>query len=150
MGIEIYEGFTSMSGKSDGTFSSNLLSLQLQLKTLLEGAGGDSALQFLDTLSSLNQSEQKIALALFTKVLEDLRSGEERLETAEDRVLKEFEEGLYKDILSSMREAANDSPTSRKIEVIEGGLTRKRPDKSPIDLAEARRNRKSKSKPLLN
>jgi hypothetical protein len=149
MRIEIYEGFSSMSQKSEGSFSANLLSLQLQLKTLLEGAGGDSALQFLDTLSALNPSEQQLALRLFTTVIDSIRAGTQRLETAEDRVLKEFEENLYTDILASMREAANQSEP-RKIEVIDGGKARQVPSNAPIDLAAARKNRRSRQKHLLN
>jgi hypothetical protein len=148
MRTDIFVGLIDMSEKKDGIFSSSLLSLQLQLKTLLEGAGGDAALTFLDTLSTLNPSEQKLILGLFTTVVERVKSGEDRLETEEDQHLKEFEETLYRDILDSMREAANDTP-NRKIEVLEGGKSRNRIDKTPIDLAEARKSRR-RSKQLLN
>lgn len=149
MRIEFTEGLFQMTDKRDGSFSANLMSLQLQLKTLLDGTGGDAAIQMLDTLGSLNPSEQKIALGIFSRVLENIRSGAQRLETADDRVLKEFEEGLYRDILSSMREAANDSEP-RRIEVIDGGKTRRPADKSPIDLDQVRKNRRAKHKHLLN
>ncbi|MBN8549643.1 MAG: hypothetical protein J0M12_10040 [Deltaproteobacteria bacterium] len=149
MRIELIEGLFSMTDKRDGSFSANLLSLQLQLKTLLEGAGGDSAVQVLDLLSALNPSEQKIALRIFSRVLESVRAGEQRLVTAEDQVLKDFEEGLYRDILDSMREAANDNEP-RKIEVIDGGKTRRAASNGPIDLDEVRKSRRSKLKPLLN
>ena len=154
MWIEDIEGLLTMSEKSGGNFSSSLLSLQLQLKTLLEGAGGDAALKFLDTLSALNQSEQKLALSIFTKVIEQIKNGEQRLCTKEDKVLHDFEENLYKDILSSMREAANEGER-HTIEVIDGGRSRacngkNSGTKTPIDLAEARRLRRAKHKPLLN
>ncbi len=149
MWIEDFEGLLEMSEKSGGNFSSSLLSLQLQLKTLLEGAGGDAALKFLDTLSTLHPSEQKLALSIFTRVIEEIRKGEYRLFTKDDQVLKEFEETLYKDILSSMREAANEGER-HTIEVIDGGKARDKSTKTPIDLAEARRQRRSKQKPLLN
>lgn len=148
MWTEYFEGSTQMSQKSGGNFSASLLSLQLQLKTLLEGAGGDSALRFLDVLSSLNPSEQKLALSVFTTALEKISAGDKRLFTNEDRVLKEFEEGLYRDILASMREASQGE--RHVIEVLDGGKSRPKRDKAPIDLAEARRNRRSRTKQLLN
>lgn len=149
MRIEFTEGLFSMTDKRDGTFSASLMSLQLQLKTLLDGVGGDSVIQVLDILATLNPSEQKIALRMFSRVLENIRAGDQRLVTAEDQVLKDFEEGLYRDILDSMREAANDSEP-RKIEVIDGGKSRRPVDKGPINLDEVRRNRRGKHKPLLN
>ena len=39
-----------MSQKFDGSFSSNFFSIQLQLKTLLEEAGGESASELLEAL----------------------------------------------------------------------------------------------------
>ncbi|MBX7145194.1 MAG: hypothetical protein K1X79_12135 [Oligoflexia bacterium] len=139
-----------MSDSSGKTFSNSLMSLQLQLKTLLEGVGGERAVEFLDNLSELNPSEQKIALNKFIKVLEQIKNGTERLCTAEDQALRDFENNLYKDILGSMREAANGgSITRRRIEVIDGGKNRDL-RKGPINLAEARKNRKIRHKPIVN
>jgi hypothetical protein len=142
-----------MSQKRDGNISASLFSLQLQLKTLLEEAGGDDALELLDTLSTLNISEQKIALKLFNRVLAKLIASELRLTTAEDRVLKEFEDGLYRDILDTMREAANCSETplpERRLEVLPGGKLEDRVEKNPIDLNAARKSRKVQAKTVVN
>ena len=154
MRTEILNGFAYMSDSQEGNFSANLLSLQLQLKTLLDGAGGDSTIKFLDLLSTLNPSEQKLALAAFSAVLDKIRSGQERLFTEEDRNLKEFEDSLYREILGSMRDVANNSEPKR-IEVLDGGKSRSpfakaAVSKTPIDFSAARRNRRAKPKPLLN
>lgn len=148
-----YQLGSAMSDTSGKHFSNSLVSLQLQLKTLLEGVGGEHAVEFLDKLSELNPSEQKLALNKFIDVLDRIKNGTERLCTPEDQALRDFEDGLYRDILGSMREAANGgSVTRRRIEVIDGGKNRDRSvRKGPINLAEARKNRKLRSaKPIIN
>jgi hypothetical protein len=154
MWTELFTGSSVMSEKKEktiGAFAHALTSLQLQLKTLLEGAGGDDAVQFLDNLSTLNPSEQKLVLKIFSAALDEIKAGGDRLVTAEDQVLKDFEDGLYNDILSSMREAANGgSPTRRRIRVLEGGKGAEPERKILIDLAEARKNRRLRPKDLLN
>ena len=143
-----------MSQKRDGNISASLFSLQLQLKTILEECGGDDALELLDTLSTLNTSEQKIALKLFNRVLAKLIASDLRLTTADDQVLKEFEDGLYRDILDTMREAANCGETpphpERRLEVLPGGKLEDRVEKCPIDLNAARKSRKVQAKTVVN
>jgi hypothetical protein len=142
-----------MSQKRDGNISASLFSLQLQLKTLFEECGGDDALELLDTLSTLNPSEQKVALKLFNDVLIKITASDLRLTTADDRVLKEFEDGLYRDILETMREAANCNETPRSemhLEVLPGGKLEDRVEKNPIDLSAARKSRKPQVKNVLN
>lgn len=154
MWTELFTGSSVMSEKIEkttGSFAHALTSLQLQLKTLLEGAGGDDAVQFLDNLSTLNPSEQKLVLKIFSAALDQIKAGGDRLMTAEDQVLKDFEDGLYNDILSSMREAANGgAPTRRRIRVLDGGKGLEPEKKTLIDLAEARKNRRLRPKDLLN
>jgi hypothetical protein len=154
MWSEIFTGSSVMSEKTEkqeGLFSHSLLSLQLQLKTLLEGAGGDAAVNLLDNLSTLNPSEQKLALKAFSAAIDQLKAGKERLTTAEDQVLKDFEDGLYNDILTSMREAANGgTPVRRRIQVLDGGKSPQAERKTLIDFAEARKNRRTRPKDLLN
>jgi hypothetical protein len=83
-------------------FSSNFLSLQLQLKTILEEAGGDDLMPFLDTLSSMNKSEQMVALRLFKRTLDRFVGGSMRLETLGDLALKEFEDSLFSGLLDDV------------------------------------------------
>lgn len=140
-----------MSEQGKGTFSASLLSLQLQLKTLLEDAGGDQAVEFLNTISNLHQSEQKVVLDVFTSILNRIMSGDQRLLTEGDLARKEFEDALYSDILSAMRDAAQEA-SNKRLSVVSGGKTPKvkRIARSPISLCEARKSRKSSDKQLLN
>lgn len=136
---------------SDKHFSANFFSLQLQLKSLLEDIGGEAAVSFLDKLSALNKSEQRIMVRIFETVVERVRSGAVRLETSEDAQLKNFEDNLYNDIVYQMQ-AAMVLPEPRRLEVVNGGKSPTKKDgKSPISLADRRRLRKDNAiKPLLN
>ena len=136
----------------DGKISSNLFSLQLQLKTILEEAGGDNALSFLDSLSHLNPSEQEVVLKMFTRLTDEIASGDKRLFTDGDLALKKFEEGLYREILDAMRDAAKRPSESmnRKLEVLDGGKACFSA-KSPEELSRKRKVREfPKPRPVLN
>ena len=143
-------------GNNNNRFSANFFSLQLQLKTLLEDAGGDDALALLDTLTNLNKSEQKVALKLFSKVIQRVTSGPIRLETEGDLALKEFEDNLYEDLVAAIEEQTREEriATTPKIEVLSGGRELKpanqEPKKSPIDIASARKKRRERRPSLVN
>lgn len=132
----------------DGRFSANLLSLQLQLKTLFDEAGGEGVMNLLDSLCKLTGLEQKIALDTFNKVIERIAHGDKRFISEEDQHLKDFEDGLYKDVINSMFEA---STTFKKqpLELVAGGKAKEQ-KKEPIDFNQARAARKGASKPVLN
>ncbi|MCB0332802.1 MAG: hypothetical protein KDD55_04835 [Bdellovibrionales bacterium] len=135
-----------------GEFSRNFFSLQLQIQTLLESAGGEETCEFLDSLSELNKSEQGLVLKLFKRVVERLLAGNDRLVTAEDIELKNFEEGLYADIVNSLRHAAQAGGSSNSFEVVDGGKIRKarRQEKKPLDFVAARRAKLSSNDTILN
>ena len=109
-----------MPKKPQGLVSQSLFSLQLQLKTLLEGAGGEDSIEFLDSLSELTNSEQKIVLRVFNRVVEKIRTGDSRLNTEEDQELKAFEENLYNDIISSFEQTTT-ANGKLHLEVLDGG-----------------------------
>lgn len=136
-----------------GTFTANLFSLQIQLKSLFDEAGGESSIKLLDKLSRLSPTEQKLALTLFQKVIERVLSGELRVASERDKFMQELEDTLYSDILDSMKEASGDIPRSsapnRKLEILAGGKTAERGAKT-IDLKKAREARKISIKPLMN
>lgn len=134
------KGVIRVSKDDKGIFSSNFYSLQLQLKTLMEDAGGDHAVQLLDTLSTLNGYEQKVALNIFSRVVNQIAEGDKRIVSEDDRERKEFEETLYQDIMNSMGEAAR-APNLR-LEVVNGSKA----DKRPLDLNLARKKRGATSK----
>jgi len=131
-----------------GEFTSSLFRLQLEIKTLLEGAGGDGASALLDRLSGLSRSEQAIVLKVFSRVVDKILEGDERVFSTKDIELKRFEEGLYREILDSMRKAANTSH-NYPFEVVDGGKVN-RPSKHNklIDFEKIREERGKK--PLLN
>ncbi len=135
-----------------GEFSRNLFSLQLQIQTLLESAGGEDASELLDALTELNKSEQGVVLKLFKRVVERVLAGNDRLMTAEDIELKNFEEGLYADIVNSLRHAAHAGGSSKSFEVVQGGKIRKARSKEnkPLDFEAARRAKLSSNDTILN
>ena len=150
--------------KYDGVFSAGLFSLQLQLKNLLEGTGGDHALLLLDTLAKMSASEQKVALDVFTRVLERVAAGEQRLFTDGDLALKEFEDNLYNDIVSAMDEASKPpslqtakASTSGKFSVLDGGRSHEKVALKvvtsrpvAIDFKSAAKNRKTRTTNHVN
>jgi hypothetical protein len=142
-----------MSKEFSGTFTANLFSLQMQLKSLFDEAGGESSIKLLDKLARLSQTEQKLALTLFQKVIERVLSGELRVASERDKFMKELEDTLYSDILDSMKEASGDIPKSspsRRLEVVDGGKARDTKAEKTIDFKKARDARKIPLKPLLN
>ena len=141
-----------MAEKREGAFSSGFLSLQLQLKTLLEGYGGEHALRFMDALGSLAQSEQTVALDVFTSIIDRLAQSNDRFLSEGDLARKDFEDKLYADILTAMRDAAQDASGSR-LKVVNGGRTPIQAgtvEKRPLSLCDARKQRKNSTKPLIN
>lgn len=140
---------------SKSRFSSNFLSLQLQLKTILEEAGGDDLMPFLDTLSSINKSEQRVALKLFKRTLDKFVGGSMRLETQGDLALKEFEDSLFSDLLediSTARHPKNSSKAGAKLKISRSLVedsSGSQAAQSPIDLSAERARRKAAPPEIL-
>lgn len=102
-------------------FSRNLLSLELQLKTLLAGAGGEQTTELLDGLSRLSGTEQKIALGVFQRVLRRVLDGEKRVASADDKALREFEDSLFEDIESGITLETARLEKNLRLLVLQGG-----------------------------
>ena len=134
-----------MSIEIKGEFSTNFFTLQLQLKSLLEGAGGEEAAELLDAVARLNHGEQRIALKIFTRVARSVLSGDKRLCAAEDQEAKAFEDGLYQDIVAAIDHAAKPQ-SSRGLEVLDGGKAKPQPARV-VALSEFRKARRA---PHLN
>ncbi len=125
-----------------GQFAKILLSLELQLKTLLDDVGGSHAASFLDALAKLRRAEQTVILPVFRRALERLIAGSIRLDSKEDQSLRDFEEALYQDLVKAIQDKARPTaPTGRIVEVIDGGKAKAVAGDAPIDLAEERRRR---------
>ena len=141
--------------KYNGDFSKSLFSIQLQLNCLLEEAGGESALELLDALCTLNKSEQRLVLSIFKKTIKKLASEEERLCTKEDAELKNFEEELYDGVMKSIKAKLIETKTGRRFAILDGGKSQKEEnpaDKDPdlIDFEKERAARLSTTKPVVN
>lgn len=137
-----------MEGKYGGPFSLGFQSVQLQLKALLEGVGGEQALKLLDALSQLSAEEQEQVLRSCNRAIKTLCSRPERQASTGNAALKDFEEGLYQDILRGIKS----EPHAPRLEVLCGGKEPlPRPSaRSPLDLAKARKLKELRTKPLLN
>jgi hypothetical protein len=151
-----------MSWSQGGNFTRNLLSLQLQLQTLLEGVGGEGTASLLDGLSQLSESERKRILPILSRVIGRVIKGDKRLSSAEDRELQDLEDSLFDSIMLALGQSANDDEVEvgtidRKLAILPGGkdddsrsLTRERINRKPvkvpstIDLAKARESRRHK------
>ena len=99
----------------------------------------------LDSLAQLSGSEQKVVLAAFDRVIKRIAAGSDRLISNDDKRMKEFEEGLYSDIVAAIQSATGEAPRGKLIEVLDGGKTPKQADRTPINLEEARKARKARS-----
>lgn len=147
-------GVQEMSWLRGGEFTRNLLSLQLQLQTLLEGVGGEGTASLLDGLAQLSESERKRIIPLLSRVVGQIVKGDKRLISAEDKEIKEFENSLFESIMFSLGTSANDDrvdpETAKKLEVFPGGkpkqgavvMKKSSEKRSIIDLAKARENRR--------
>ena len=146
-----------MSWSYGGDFTKNLLSLQLQLKTLLEGVGGEDTAALLDSLAQLSKSERAIAIPLLARVIRRIAAGEKRLMSDEDHELKNFEDSLFDSVLEAFGNTANEADLIKekehKLAVVPGGKTPsdrvaiKKPIRVPalIDLAKERETRKGRN-----
>lgn len=138
-----------MDKKNPGHFSQAFLSLQLQIRTLLEGSGGNLTIEFLDSLSQLGKKEQEIIIKSFQKVVERLAQSSNRLVSDADKEAKAFEDALYQDIVKAMTEAgALKEVKGKRLEVLQGGRNIRRRVSSPI--IKTKRLQNSHLKPVLN
>jgi len=151
------EGVPEMSWSRGGNFTRNLLSLQLQLQTLLEGVGGEGTASLLDGLSQLSETERKRVIPILSRVVNRILKGEKRVSSAEDKELQNFEDSLFDSIIAALGQSSNDdrvevSSGERKLEIVPGGKDepgrspKRKPVKVPslIDLAKARESRRQR------
>ena len=146
-----------MNWSQGGDFTKSLLSLQLQLQTLLEGVGGDHTASLLDNIARLSDTERATIIPLIAKVIAKVAGGDKRLLSANDEELKDFEDSLYESVLAALGNTAASAEPDRernpKLAVVSGGkgekerLAFKRPVRIPalIDLSKERENRRGKN-----
>ena len=146
-----------MNWSNGGDFTKNLLSLQLQLQTLMEGVGGDSTASLLDGLAKLTESERAVVIPLITRAIHNISGQENRLMSEKDKHLKDFEDSLFNGVIAALNkpreESRQDSERAPKLSVVSGGIDKeratsfKKPVRVPglIDLAKARESRRTRS-----
>lgn len=149
-----------MNWSNGGDFTKNLLSLQMQLQTLLEGVGGEETAGLLDGLAKLSETERSILIPLVTRVINKVVMGEHRLMSEKDKELKEFEDSLFEGVLAALQEPdttkVSTKEKSPRLAVVPGGkspkqpLQLKKPVRIPtlIDLTKARESRRNERSEL--
>jgi hypothetical protein len=128
-----------------GIFSTSLKALQLQLQSMMEGAGGAKASRLLDGLADVGIKERDALLEIFIGVVEKLASGEKRFFTDEDVKQQEMIDSLYEEVMaqlygSHVLSAVSPSSSRKKLSAVPAL------DESPIDLSEYRASRRDKKK----
>lgn len=143
-----------MNWSNGGDFTKSLISLQMQLQTLLEGVGGEETAGLLDGLAKLSETERSLVIPLITKAINAIALGDKRVMSAKDKELKEFEDSLFNDVLAAIEKPPLSSgatkETGPRLAVVPGGKspapaqTFKKPVRIPalIDLAKARESRR--------
>lgn len=105
----------------NGSFSKNVLSLSLQIRTLFEGFGGGDAVKLLDRLAALSGREQRAALEVFSGVVERLLSSEERLSDEDDEERRRWEDTLYRELVDTLKQERLPNTKTRPLSVVNGG-----------------------------
>ncbi len=157
-GLEVEKEVPTMNNSRGGDFTRNLLSLQLQFQTLLEGVGGETTASLLDGLAQLSESERQKVVPSLSHVILRIAKGDKRLISASDQELQEFEDSLFDSIMSALGHSANDDAVDKgqtntaPLQVLPGGKRKRKPvlanrraqSPSLIDLAKARAQRRHK------
>lgn len=116
-----------------GIFTGSLAALQLHIRSLLDGVGGEDTAQLLDMIATLEESEQKIVVSAFLSVMQRILTGEERLMTADDAASKKFVDNLFDEIIGVFR--------SKHLSVVNGGPAK---NSKLVDMSAARQKKRVK------
>ena len=147
-----------MNWSNGGDFTKSLLSLQMQLRTLLEGVGGEETAGLLDGLAQLSEAERSIVIPRLTRTIQEITKSDKRLMSEKDKEMKEFEDSLFEGVMEALKhEPAEKTATPEggpKLAVLSGGKSAsdrtnqfKKPVRIPtlIDLAKARESRRNRT-----
>jgi hypothetical protein len=146
-----------MNWSNGGDFTKSLLSLQMQLQTLLEGVGGEETAGLLDGLAQLSEAERSVVIPRLTRTIKEITESDKRLMSDKDKEMKEFEDSLFEGVMEALKhepaEKAATPETGPKLAVLSGGKSKgdrtsqfKKPVRIPtlIDLAKARESRRNR------
>lgn len=145
-----------MNWSQGGDFTKSLLSLQLQLQTILEGVGGEEAALLMDSLAKLSETERGHVIPMLTRVISRLVEEHDRVLSKDEEELKNFENALYESVVSAVVTNGPKNPVPlnmeeqrSKLAVVPGGkpshVSKTKPVRisTLIDLAKAREARRS-------
>jgi hypothetical protein len=146
-----------MNWSNGGDFTKSLLSLQMQLQTLLEGVGGEETAGLLDGLAQLSEAERALVIPRLTRTIKEIVKSDKRLMSDRDRELKDFEDSLFEGVMEALKHepgmTSATTETGPKLAVVAGGKSKsdrsvqfKKPVRIPtlIDLAKARESRRNR------
>lgn len=146
-----------MNWSNGGDFTKSLLSLQMQLQTLLEGVGGEETAGLLDGLAQLSEAERALVIPRLTRTIKEIVKSDKRLMSDRDREMKDFEDSLFDGVMEALKHEPGVKPlhaeTGPKLAVVPGGKSKsdrsvqfKKPVRIPtlIDLAKARESRRNR------
>lgn len=146
-----------MNWSNGGDFTKSLLSLQMQLQTLLEGVGGEETAGLLDGLAQLSETERSVVIPRLTQTIKEIVKSDNRVMSDKDHEMKQFEDSLFEGVMEALKHEPGVKPapaeTAPKLAVVPGGKSKndrtiqfKKPVRIPtlIDLAKARETRRNR------
>jgi hypothetical protein len=132
--------------RSKGPVSFGLVSLQLQIKMLLEDCGGSAACELLDLVSDIPQADVRAEMMqIFTSVVQRFIDEGYFPEALEHRMGQNIEEQLYRDILLMLHGKDIESK-ERPFALLKGGKANAKKE-TVVDL-DSRRNRRPTDNPF--
>ena len=137
-----------MNDKPAGLFSLSIQSIEWQVKNLFQEAGGDKAIELMDRLAGISESEREVLLEKFLEVVSKVVSAQPAsLNSDASNIIQnahsKIEDQIVNDVL-----AALENP--RRLTVLDGGKTERRNSGQLIDFASAKKNRNERTESSLN
>lgn len=129
-----------MNEKPSGLFSLSLQSIEWQVKNLFQEVGGDKAVELMDRLAGLTESEREILLEKFLSAASKVAAAKPVAVEKTDGSAA-LEDQIVNDVL-----AALESP--KRFEVLDGGKSERRSQNNGgrlIDFASAKKSRRTES-----
>ncbi len=129
-----------MNDKPSGLFSLSIQSIEWQVKNLFQEAGGDKAVELMDRLSGIPESEREILLDRFLSAVSKVVCAQINAGSHLDGSVaisnqsSKLEDQIVKDVLAQL-----EGP--KRFEVLDGGKAEKREAGRLIDFAAAKKSR---------
>lgn len=138
-----------MNNKPSGLFSLSIQSIEWQVKNLFQEAGGDKAVELMDRLSGIPESEREMLLDKFLSAVSKIVCAHVNAGSKLDGSVAisdhsvKLEDQIVQDVLAEL-----ESP--RRFAVLDGGKSEKRDVCQLIDFAAAKKSRGERNDSTLN